>query len=122
MLKLSREQETLQLSKYRSDILERYKEFWNKCGTHGLRREDKLSVLKKIAEFESKCNYVNFSYKDKYNGKTLTELFPELVPANLCKVHRHSARLNGLMLYTFKICLEHELSSGGEFHVHNKDS
>ena len=102
---------TQQLSSYRNDILERYMEFWNKCGTHGLNNEDKLKVLKRLIEFESKCSYITFSYKDKYNGKTLTELFPELVPANLCKVHRHSARLNGLMLYTFKICLENELES-----------
>ena len=99
------------MSSYRDDILERYMEFWNKCGTHGLSNRDKLKVLKRLVEFESKCSYISFSYKDKYNGKTLTELFPELVPANLCKVHRHSARLNGLMLYTFKICLENELES-----------
>lgn len=113
---------TLELSRLQSDLVERYMEFWNKCGTHGLSREDKIKALKKLSDFESKCDFIDFSYKDKYNGKTLTDLFPELVPANLCKLHRHSARLNGLMLYTFKICLENELSKRRESHVHNKDS
>jgi len=86
-----------------------YKLFWNECGTHGLTVEQKVNVLCELRDLSLKHPYFEMKETDKYKGKTLSELFPNLIPSNLCKKHTHLTKLSGLLLYTMHMELFSEI-------------
>jgi len=77
-----------------------YEMFWRECGTHGLTTQQKINVLCRLRDLSLKIPYWTLKENDKHERKTLTELFPELIPSNLCRKHAHLAKLSGLLLYT----------------------
>ena len=75
-----------------------YRLFWKECGTHGLKIYEKKKSLDKLCDLSLKRAYWQMEDDE------LTELFPELIPSNLCKnpTHHgtHLKTLSGLLLYT----------------------
>lgn len=78
-----------------------YRLFWKECGTRNkLSLDEKVSLIRQVSDLSLRRAYWQLGEGDKVDGKTLTELFPELIPARLCPDnHIHLTQLNGLMLY-----------------------
>ena len=71
-----------------------YRLFWRECGTYGLTVDQKIDVLVRLSKLSLKCAYWTADEHTVIeDGKTLSELFPELIPANLCKKHMHLTSL-----------------------------
>ena len=110
-----------------------YQMFWEKCGKNSLSLEDKINQLCKLRDLslhvpywtlkedetipitegiKSCCQVPRLNCQDCRAFKkgrcqqklTMTEMFQQLVPANLCKTmgHTHLSRLTGTLLYTMQ--------------------
>jgi hypothetical protein len=91
-----------------------YKLFWQECGTKGLTTQQKVEALTKLKNLSLKIPYWDFKENETIQGKTLSELFPELIPANLCKKHTHLTKLSGLLLYVMHMEIFNEIKTLAE--------
>jgi hypothetical protein len=93
-----------------------YQMFWKECGTKGLTLAEKLSALKQLSNLSLKEPYWKLGETDTIDGKTLSEMFPDLIPNRLCALinHRHLSKLSGLLLYTIHMELFRELKTLAE--------
>lgn len=98
-----------------------YKLFWEECGTKGLTVEQKVDVLCKLRDLSLRQPYWLLKENDKINKKTLTQLFPELIPSNLCNKHTHLSRLSGLLLYTMHMLIFKEVKAKAEHGLLTKE-
>ncbi len=86
--------------------------FWRECGTHGLSLDQKIDVLVRLSRLSLKCPYWTADEDTIIeDGKTLSDMFPELIPANLCRKHIHLSRLTGLLLHAIHTEIANEIFS-----------
>jgi len=89
-----------------------YRMFWRECGTYGLSVDQKVDVLVRLSRLSLKCPYWTADENTVIeDGKTLSDLFSELIPANLCKRHMHLRKLTGLLLYAMHMEIADEIFS-----------
>ena len=89
-----------------------YRLFWRECGTYGLTVDQKIDVFVRLSKLSLKCAYWTADEHTVIeDGKTLSELFPELIPANLCKKHMHLNKLTGLLVYAMHTEIADEIFS-----------
>jgi len=86
-----------------------YRLFWKNCGTHGLSVDQKINVLTKLCSFSLRYPYWQYGEDDEVDGFTLSDHFPELIPAALCKKHTHLKKLSGLILYVMHMEIAEEV-------------
>ncbi|MEM0095705.1 MAG: hypothetical protein QW660_03620 [Candidatus Bathyarchaeia archaeon] len=86
-----------------------YRMFWRECGTHGLTLDQKIEVLKRLNDFSLKYAYWAADENAKFDGKTLSDHFPELIPAKLCRKHAHLNKISGLLLYVMHTEIANEV-------------
>lgn len=94
-----------------------YRLFWKECGCkNNLTLDEKVSLVREVSDFSLRQPYWQLSAEDKVHGKTLAQLFPKLVPANLCpeKQHTHLTDLSGLLLYVIHTELFSEVKALAE--------
>jgi hypothetical protein len=86
-----------------------YQMFWKKCGTKGLTIDQKVKAVKTISDLSLRLPIWELRENEKIDGKTLTEMFPELIPSSLCKEHTHTSSFTGLYLYAVQVQMFEEL-------------
>jgi len=89
-----------------------YRMFWRECGTNGLSVDQKVEALVRLTRLSFKCPYWTADENTVIDdGKTLSELFSELIPAKLCTKHIHLNKLTGLLLYAMHMEIADEVFS-----------
>jgi hypothetical protein len=89
-----------------------YRMFWRECGSKGLSVDQKVNALVKLTRLSLKHPYWSADENTIIeDGKTLSDIFQELIPAKLCKKHQHLSKLTGLLLYAMHMEIANEMFS-----------
>jgi hypothetical protein len=87
-----------------------YRMFWRECGSKELSVDQKVDALVKLTRFSLKHPYWAAGEDTVMeDGKTLSDIFQELIPAELCRKHQHLSKLTGLLLYAMHMEIANEV-------------